>query len=77
MVQFFEMRWPVLDPGMPPGDLIAEAMADLNVELPALGLRQLSAPVFYWIVAPRINRHAGPFLVARVAVNDVGRMGRI
>lgn len=76
-MNFFEMRWPVLDPARPPAELIAEATADLEAELPALGLRQLSAPVWSWIIAPKVNRHAGPFLVARFAVTDLGRMGRI
>jgi hypothetical protein len=76
-MDFFEMRWPVLDPVRPPADLIGEAMADLAEELPALGLRPLSAPVWSWIIAPKINRHAGPFLVARFAVQDVGRLGQI
>jgi hypothetical protein len=71
------MRWPVLDPDMPAADLIREAMADLETELPALGMRPLSAPVFSWIVSPRLNRHTGVFLVARFAVADLGRTGRI
>jgi hypothetical protein len=52
-------------------------MADLETELPALGMRPLSAPVFSWIVSPRLNRHTGVFLVARFAVADLGRTGRI
>lgn len=71
------MRWPVLDPAMPAADLIAEAAADLGPELLALGLRPLSAPVWSWIVAPKLNRHAGPFLVARLAVADYERTGRV
>lgn len=76
-MNLFEMRWPVLDPAMPEADLIAEASADLGPELAGLGLRPLSAPVFSFVVAPKLNRHAGPFLVARLAVSDYERTGRV
>lgn len=64
MMEFFEMRWPVLDPDMPRAELLREAAADLQRELPALGLRPLSHPVFTW--------HPGPWLVARCAVATHG-----
>jgi hypothetical protein len=76
-VNFFEMRWPVLDPDRPRGELVEEAMGDLLVELPALGLRPLSAPVWSFVDWPKINRFGGRFLVARFAVADIGRMGHI
>jgi hypothetical protein len=68
------MRWPVLDPEIPPRDLIAEAVADLGHELPLLGLIALSSPVFTWAIAPKLHRHSGTFLVARLAVRDVVRV---
>lgn len=51
-------------------ELISEAMADLKHELPGLGLVALSMPVFSWVTSPKLHRHAGPFLVARLAVRD-------
>jgi hypothetical protein len=42
----------------------------LKHELPILGLVPLSAPVFSWITDLKLHRHAGPFLMARLAVRD-------
>lgn len=67
---FFEMRWPVLDTGMDQQELIQEALADLKHELPELGLLPLSHPVFTFVTSPKLHKHAGPFLVARLAVRD-------
>jgi hypothetical protein len=69
----FELRWPVVDPEQPVADLIAEALGYLKHELPILGLVPLSAPVFSWITDLKLHRHAGPFLMARLAVRDVYR----
>jgi hypothetical protein len=52
---------------------MAEALADLRHELPGLGLIALSSPVFTWVTAPKLHKHAGPFLVARLAVRDAVR----
>lgn len=67
-MNWFEMRWPVLDTGRDKAELIAEATGDLLEELARLDMRPLSSPVFSVVVSPKLHQHAGPFLVARLAV---------
>jgi hypothetical protein len=55
---------------------MAEAAGDLAHELPLLGLRALSAPVYTWVDAAAGARHRGPMLIARLAVSDVPALGR-
>lgn len=62
-MSYFEMRWPVTDPARPRPDLIREAAQDLDAELPGLGLKAVSAPVYTW-------HQNGRWLVARFAVTD-------
>lgn len=66
----YEMRWPVLDTLRDKAELLREATADLQEHLAVFGMRPLSAPVFDVVVDPRRNRHAGPYLRARLAVAD-------
>lgn len=75
-MNFFEMRWPIEDPDRPRGELMAEADADLAHELPLLGLRALSAPVYSWHDAPAGARQRGPMLIARLAVADEPALAR-
>lgn len=76
-MNFFEMRWPILDPDRTRAELMAEAAGDLAHELPLLGLRALSAPVYSWVDgAAGPQRHRGPMLIARLAVSDVPALGR-
>lgn len=69
-MNFFEMRWPVLDEDRTALELIAEADEDLAAELPKLRLRALSAPVYSWHHAPGTMRLPALWLVARLAVTD-------
>jgi hypothetical protein len=64
------MRWPVLDRERDQQELIQEALGDLGHELPILGLVPLSHPVFSFVISPKLHKHSGPFLVARLAVRD-------
>lgn len=69
-MNLFEMRWPILDTARDKAELIAEATGDLLEELARLDMRPLSAPVYSVVVSPKMHRHTGPFLVARLAVAD-------
>jgi hypothetical protein len=69
LVTGFEMRWPIVDPDVSRAVLMAQAVADLKAELPALGLVALSAPVFTWHAGGALHNHR-QVLVARLAVRD-------
>lgn len=66
MMDYYEMRWPVIDHNMTRTELIQEALTDLDKELAACGYRALSHPVFTW---PDPFRNGGATLVARLAVS--------
>jgi hypothetical protein len=69
-MQFFEMRWPIIDHNLTRRELMEEAREDLTVELDKIGLCPLSHPVFSW---PDPFTHAGAYLVARLAVAEYSR----
>lgn len=65
-MDYYEMRWPVLDHNRTRSELVREALTDLDKRLDKLGYLPLSHPVFSW---PDPFRNGGATLVARLAVS--------